>query len=168
VRQRDQSARKVAKTVNDSPHSSHRVRFGLFEVDLRTGELWRSGRKLKLTGQPFSVLAILLERPSEVITREEVQRRLWPDTFVDVDHNLNTAINKLRELRNARACDAPMFPQPTIRILNDPVFRSIVQVPPADLQLPPYHRCGAFPGASFGRCGTESIQSGTYEITAEG
>src|SRR5882724_8283027 len=54
-------------------------------------------------------------------------------------------------LRNARAWDAPMFPQPTIRILNDLVFRSIVQVPPTDLPLPLYHRCGAFPGASFGR-----------------
>jgi TolB-like protein len=108
VRQRDQSAQKVRKTVNDSPHSSHRVRFGLFEVDLRTGELWRSGRKLKLTGQPFSVLAILLERPGEVITREEVQRRLWPDTFVDVDHNLNTAINKLRETL-ADSAEKPRF-----------------------------------------------------------
>ena len=54
--------------------------------------------KLKLTGQPFQVLAILLERPGEVVTREELQKRLWPDTFVDFDHNLNTAINKIREV----------------------------------------------------------------------
>ena len=65
MQQRDQSAQKVRKTVNDSLHPCHRVRFGLFEVDLGTGELWRSGRKLKLTGQPFSVLAILLERPGK-------------------------------------------------------------------------------------------------------
>jgi DNA-binding winged helix-turn-helix (wHTH) protein len=52
----------------------------------------RGGVKLKLSGQPFQVLAILLERPGEVVTREELQKRLWPDTFVDVDHNLNTAI----------------------------------------------------------------------------
>ena len=52
---------------------------------------------MKLTGQPFQVLAILLERPGQVVTREELQKRLWPDTFVDVDHNLNTAINKIRE-----------------------------------------------------------------------
>ena len=77
------------RTVNNTSHPSQRVRFGIFEADLRTGELWKSGRKLKLTGQPFSVLAILLERPGEVISREELQRRLWPDTFVDVDHNLN-------------------------------------------------------------------------------
>jgi TolB-like protein len=83
--------------VNDISRPAHRVRFGIFEVDLRTGELWKSGRKLKLTGQPFSVLAMLLERQGEVISREEFQRRLWPDTFVDVDHNLNAAINKIRE-----------------------------------------------------------------------
>jgi DNA-binding winged helix-turn-helix (wHTH) protein len=84
-----------ARTLNDDSHAPHRVRFGTFEVDLATGELWKSGRRLKLTGQPFSVLAILLERPGEVISREQFQRRLWPDTFVDVDHNLNTAINIL-------------------------------------------------------------------------
>src|ERR1043166_3014765 len=54
--------------------------------------------RLKLSGQPFQVLAILLERPGEVVTREELQKRLWPDTFVDIDHNLNTAINKIREV----------------------------------------------------------------------
>jgi len=73
------------------------IRFATFEVDLRTGELRKGGVKLKLSGQPFQVLAILLERPGEVVTRDELQERLWPDTFVDVDHNLNTAINKIRE-----------------------------------------------------------------------
>src|SRR6516164_6336303 len=73
------------------------VRFATFEVDLRAGELRKGGLKLKLGGQPFQVLGILLERPGEVVTREELQKRLWPDTFVDVDHNLNTAINKIRE-----------------------------------------------------------------------
>jgi DNA-binding winged helix-turn-helix (wHTH) protein len=74
------------------------IRFATFEVDLRAGELRKSGLKLKFSGQPLQVLAILLERPGEVVTREELQRRLWPDTFVDVDHNLNTAINKIREV----------------------------------------------------------------------
>ena len=74
------------------------VRFATFEVDLRAGELHKNGLKLKLGGQPFQVLAILLERPGGVVTREELQKRLWPDTFVDVDHNLNTAINKIREV----------------------------------------------------------------------
>jgi Tol biopolymer transport system component/DNA-binding winged helix-turn-helix (wHTH) protein len=74
------------------------VRFEDFEVDLRSGELRKAGVKLKFGGQPFQVLAILLERPGELVTREELQKRLWPDTFVDVDHNLNTAINKIREV----------------------------------------------------------------------
>src|SRR5580704_10572807 len=74
------------------------LRFGDFEVDLRTGELRKAGLKLKFGGQPFQVLSILLERPGDLVTRGELQKRLWPDTFVDVDHNLNTAINKIREV----------------------------------------------------------------------
>jgi Tol biopolymer transport system component/DNA-binding winged helix-turn-helix (wHTH) protein len=73
------------------------IRFGVFEVDLRSGELRKSGLKLKLTGQPFQVLTILLENPGEVVTREELQKRLWPDTFVDAEHNLNAAVNRIRE-----------------------------------------------------------------------
>src|SRR5258707_4241972 len=73
------------------------ARFGNFEVDLRSGELRKAGVKMKLSGQPFQVLAILLERCGEVVTREELQKQLWPDTFVDVEHNLNTAISKIRE-----------------------------------------------------------------------
>ena len=82
----------------EAVHSPRVVRFGTFEVDLLAGDLRKSGLKLRLTGQPFHVLAVLLERPGEVVTREELQRRLWPDTFVDVDHNLNTAINKIRDV----------------------------------------------------------------------
>jgi Tol biopolymer transport system component/DNA-binding winged helix-turn-helix (wHTH) protein len=74
------------------------LRFENFEVDLRTGELRKAGVKQKFGGQPFQVLSILLERPGDVVSREEIQKRLWPDTFVDVDHNLNTAINKIREV----------------------------------------------------------------------
>jgi Tol biopolymer transport system component/DNA-binding winged helix-turn-helix (wHTH) protein len=77
--------------------TSQVIRFATFEVDLQAQELRKGGLRLKLTGQPFQVLAILLERPGTVVTREELQKRLWPDTFVDVDHNLNTAINKIRE-----------------------------------------------------------------------
>ena len=60
--------------------------------------LRRAGVKLKFGGQPLQVLTILLEHPGEVVTREDLQKQLWPDTFVDVDHNLNTAINKIREV----------------------------------------------------------------------
>ena len=84
--------------MEQSAHSPRLVRFESFEVDLRAGELRKAGVRLKLTGQPFQVLAILLERPGEVVTRDELQKRLWPDTFVDVDHNLNTAINKIRDV----------------------------------------------------------------------
>src|ERR1700683_5325185 len=83
------------------PHASPAgrvVRFGVFEVDLAAGELRKSGRRIRLQEQPFQILALLLERPGEVITREEVRQKLWPaDTFVDFDHSLNTAINKVRE-----------------------------------------------------------------------
>src|SRR5499425_2676656 len=77
--------------------TSQVIRFATFKVDLQAQELRKAGLRLKLSGQPFQVLAILLERPGTVVTREELQKRLWPDTFVDVDHNLNTAINKIRE-----------------------------------------------------------------------
>ena len=81
------------------PQSNNRVvRFGVFEVDLSAGELRKNGVKLRLQGQPFQVLTLLLERSGEVVTREELQQKLWPsDTFVDFDHSLNTAINKVRE-----------------------------------------------------------------------
>src|ERR1039458_9437167 len=75
----------------------HRVRAGLFEVDLGSREVHKSGRKVGLQEQPFRVLAMLLERPGEVITREELQARVWPaDTFVSFDEGINTAIRKLR------------------------------------------------------------------------
>jgi cholera toxin transcriptional activator len=74
------------------------ARFGVFELDLSAGELRKSGVRLRLQDQPFQVLTLLLERAGEVVTREELQQKLWPsDTFVDFDHSLNTAINKVRE-----------------------------------------------------------------------
>jgi TolB-like protein/DNA-binding winged helix-turn-helix (wHTH) protein/tetratricopeptide (TPR) repeat protein len=85
------------------------IRFGVFEVDLRTGELRKHGRNIKLHGQPIDVLGMLLERPGEMVTREELQKKLWPeDTFVDFDHSLNTAINKLREVLGDSA-DNPKY-----------------------------------------------------------
>jgi len=72
-------------------------RFGVFELDARTGELWKSGVKQKLQGKPFQVLLALLEKPGDLVTRDELQRQLWPsDVFVDFDSGLNTAINGLR------------------------------------------------------------------------
>jgi Tol biopolymer transport system component/DNA-binding winged helix-turn-helix (wHTH) protein len=94
--------------VEEAVHPPRLIRFETFEVDLPGEELRKDGLKLKLTGQPFQVLGILLERPGEVVTREALQQRLWPDTFVDVDHNLNTAINKIREVLGDSA-DSPRF-----------------------------------------------------------
>src|SRR6476646_3508614 len=84
--------------VGAASHIVQVIRFATFEVDLRSGEVRKSGVRLKLSDQPFQVLAILLEQPGQVVSRDELQKRLWPDTFVDVDHNLNTAINKIRDV----------------------------------------------------------------------
>jgi DNA-binding winged helix-turn-helix (wHTH) protein/Tol biopolymer transport system component len=85
------------------------VRFGVYEVDPRAGELRRNGVKVKLQEQPFQVLTMLLERPGEVISREQLQRRLWPaDTFVDFDHSLNAAVKRLRDALRDSA-DNPRF-----------------------------------------------------------
>jgi cholera toxin transcriptional activator len=74
------------------------VRFAVFEVDLAAGELRKNGNRIRLQEQPFQILAYLLDRAGEVVTREELRQKLWPaDTFVDFDHSLNTAVNKLRE-----------------------------------------------------------------------
>lgn len=74
------------------------VRFGVFEMDLAAGELRKSGSKIRLQEQPFQLLAYLVQRPREVVTREDLREKLWPsDTFVDFDHSLNTAVNKVRD-----------------------------------------------------------------------
>jgi DNA-binding winged helix-turn-helix (wHTH) protein/dipeptidyl aminopeptidase/acylaminoacyl peptidase len=106
------------------------VRFGAFEADVQTGELRKDGVKLKFSGQPFQVLAILLEHAGDVVTREELQTRLWPDTFVDVDRNLNTAINKIREVLGDSA-ESPRF----LETLPRRGYRFIAPVEPAPSQI---------------------------------
>lgn len=91
------------------PSPAKHVRFGAFEVDTNSGELRKDGIKLKLQGQPIEVLAALLESPGEVVTRDELRHRLWPsDTFVDFEHNLNSAVKRLREALGDSA-DHPHF-----------------------------------------------------------
>jgi len=86
-----------------------RITFDRFEVDLRSGELRKSGHRIRLQAQPFELLAMLLEHVGEVVTREEVCRKLWPnDTFVDFDHSLAAAVNKIREALGDSA-DNPRF-----------------------------------------------------------
>src|ERR1700740_992433 len=85
------------------------IRFSTFEVNLHTGELRQRGQKVKLQEQPFQVLAALLERPGQMVTREELRSRLWSaDTFVDFDHSLNAAIKRLRDALGESA-ETPIF-----------------------------------------------------------
>ena len=85
------------------------VYFGIFEADLATGDLRKGGVKIRLQEQPFQILAALVERPGEVVAREELRTRIWKDdTFVDFDHSLNTAINKLRDALDDSAAN-PRF-----------------------------------------------------------
>jgi len=82
----------------DTLSSNGLVRFGVFELDLQLGELRKGGVRLRLQHQAFLVLAALLERPSDLVTRDELRSRLWPaDTFVDFDHGLNAVVRRLRE-----------------------------------------------------------------------
>src|SRR6266513_1760001 len=85
-------------SMEEDLHPRVRLRFGVFELDPRSGELRKHGLRVRLQEQPFQLLAMLLEHPGEVVTREELQKKLWPaDTFVDFDHGLNKAINQFRE-----------------------------------------------------------------------
>ena len=91
--------------VADTPQV---VRFGVFEVDLRAGELRKKGVRIRLQEQPLQVLAVLLEQPGQLVTREELKQKLWGGTIVDFDHSINTTINKLREALGDSA-DTPRF-----------------------------------------------------------
>ena len=83
---------------------ARRYRFGVFEADAATGELRKQGVRIKVNVQPFQVLLMLLERPGELLTREEISRELWPEgTFVDYEHGVNSAINRIREALGDRA-----------------------------------------------------------------
>jgi cholera toxin transcriptional activator len=91
------------------------VKFGAYEADLVSGELRKSGIRIRLQEKPFQVLALLLERAGQMVTREELRDRLWPsDTFVDFDHGLNTAVNKLREALSDTASN-PRFVETVAR-----------------------------------------------------
>lgn len=136
-----------ASSMAVPPDQSKIAKFGVFEVDLVAGELRKSGVKLRLQGQPFQVLTFLLERAGEVVTREELQQRLWPsDTFVDFDHSLNTAINKVREALGDSAANpryvetlarrgyrfiAPIRNEPVVTAAFEPPKSPIVEKSPA-------------------------------------
>ena len=105
-----------------------RLRFGVFELDLRSGELRKHGLRVRLQEQPLRVLEMLLEHSGEVVTREELQQRLWPaDTFVDFDHGLNKAINKIREALGDSA-ESPRF----VETVSRRGYRFLAEVRNAD------------------------------------
>jgi DNA-binding winged helix-turn-helix (wHTH) protein len=127
----------------DSSGSRAPIRFGAFELEADAGELRKHGTRIKLADQPLSILALLLDRPGQIVTREELQRQLWPaDTFVDFDRGLNKAINRLRDALGDSA-DAPRFietiPKRGYRFVGavePPRTDSVVDVAPATEQRP--------------------------------
>ena len=127
------------------------MRFGVFAVDLAAGELRKNGVRIRLQEQPFQMLAYLLEHPGEVVTREELSQKLWPaDTFVDFDHSLNTAVNKLREALGDSA-SSPRFVETLARRgyrFLAPVEREQANEPAAELPV-------ANPASAAGSCGRE-------------
>jgi Tol biopolymer transport system component/DNA-binding winged helix-turn-helix (wHTH) protein len=116
------------------------VRFGVFELDVRSGELRKAGVRIMIQGQPLQVLIVLLEHPGELVTRDELRARLWPaDTFVDFEHGLNAAVKRLRDTLGD-AADTPLFIEtvprrgyrfsaPVERLSNDPNLSSLSNPP---------------------------------------
>src|SRR5439155_15980271 len=129
---------KLASQLGGSfmPSSSAPVRvvhFGVFEVDLRSGELRKAGTRIKLHDQPFQVLAMLLDRPGELVTREAIRLKLWPgDTFVDFDHGLNNAVNRLRDALGDSA-----EPTPQLLAISAPGTQAIFKAYPLPVDLSP-------------------------------
>ena len=99
----------MANQVQPKPVRSKIVSFGVYEFDSRARELRREGMRVRLEGQPVAILQMLIDRPGELVTREELQKELWPaDTFVDFEHSLNAAVKRLRAALNDSA-DHPHY-----------------------------------------------------------
>src|SRR5215471_11502440 len=140
----------VGSSNGSGTETSRTRRFGVFELDLRSGELRRGGVKVKIQEQPFQVLALLLEKPGEVVTRDDLRNRLWPaDTFVDFDHSLNAAIKRVRDALGDSA-ENPTFVETVARrgyrflapVSAPPVNGAAVAQPenPATVARPQPHR----------------------------
>src|SRR5260370_20163507 len=120
------------------------IRFGEFEADLHTGEIRKSGSRIKLQDQPFRVLQILLEHPGDLVTREELQSRIWPEeSFGDFDHAVNVAVGKLRAALGDSA-DRPSFIETVPRrgyrfvgTLDAPAIDTLPVVMPPVIAEPP-------------------------------
>jgi len=128
--------------------TSQRYRFGVFEADVAAGELRKHGVRIKLNAQPFQVLLLLLDRPGEVLTREQIYRELWPDgTFVDSEHGVNSAVNRLRDALGDTASNPRFvetlsrrgyrFVAPVERIETGQVLSARVPNPEANVEAEP-------------------------------
>jgi DNA-binding winged helix-turn-helix (wHTH) protein/tetratricopeptide (TPR) repeat protein len=140
------------------------LRFDGFVLDLRAGTIYKSGHRIKIQEQPFQILAILLEQPGEVVTREQLRERLWPeDTFVDFDHSLNTAVKKLRQALNDEA-DKPRF----IETLPKRGYRyagPAVESGPA-VELPQSANSGTIADEGAGKSGAKSTDPDAAALAA--
>ena len=138
-------------------------RFGVYELDLRAGELRRQGMKVKLQEQPFQVLMQLLEKPGEVVTREELRNRLWPaDTFVDFDHSLNAAIRRVRDALGDSA-ENPRFVETVARrgyrFLAPVDTGNGIHAVPAAVETAPHGRVSVF---TFGGLLPQRVRSYSF------
>ncbi len=148
-------------------------RFGIFEVDAATGELRRQGLRVKLNTQPLQLLLMLLDRPGELVTREEIERALWPDgTFVDFEHGVNSAVNRIREALGDSAAN-PRF----LETLARRGYRFIAPVERVDLHedLPRNgpsadegRACGDGSPAAVSESGAHTPQTDTQEAGTSG
>ena len=132
--------------MEEFPASLRAIRFGVFQVDLQEQQLLKKGIRLKLQGQPFSILLTLLSQPGKVVTKDELRRKLWPDdVFIDFDHSLGTAINKLREVLDDSA-DNPRFVETLprrgyrfiapVEMVADNAVAPVVNEPPVNAHEP--------------------------------
>jgi TolB-like protein/DNA-binding winged helix-turn-helix (wHTH) protein/Flp pilus assembly protein TadD len=121
-------AKRFQVSMADGSQLGSRLRFSVFELNVKAGELRKNGLRIRLQEQPIRVLTMLVERPGDVVTREELQQRLWPaDTFVDFDHGLNKAINKIRDALGDSA-ESPRF----IETVPRRGYRFLAEVKPVD------------------------------------
>src|SRR3954447_13161262 len=146
--------------VQKADQPSGRFRFGVFEADLGTGQLLKQGRRLRLQEQPSRLLVVLLERPGELVTREELHRLLWPRTTIDFDHGLNKAVSKLRDALGDSA-ESPRFVETVARrgyrFLADVAVLGAEVMHPAPVEVAPAGRprrsplpAGTLPRSPYG------------------
>ena len=144
------------------------IRFGEFSADVETGELLRNGVKVRLQGQPFEILVLLLQRPGRIVTREELHKKLWPaDTFVDFEHGLNAAVNKLR-VSLGDSAENPVWidtlPRRGYRFIGEVVAPAlpVILIEPRSRQVHSYNMAevrGRYPGHFRLYCGSGGFVS---------